>query len=34
MQEAGTAAWAKMVPWPIARPQEPHMFTTLLEQVQ
>ena len=26
--------WAKMAPWPIARPREPHMFTTFFEHVQ
>ena len=34
MREAGAAAWAKMVPWPIARPREPHMFTALPEHAQ
>jgi hypothetical protein len=34
MWEAGVAAWAKMTPWPIARPRETHMFTALPEHVQ
>jgi hypothetical protein len=34
VREAGAAAWAKMVPWTIARPCETHMFTALLEHAQ
>ena len=34
MWEVGAAAWAKMAPWPIARPREPHMFTALPEHAQ
>ena len=34
MLEAGVATWAKMAPWPIARPREPHMFTALPEHAQ
>jgi hypothetical protein len=32
--EAGVAAWAKMAPWPIARPCETHMFTALPKHAQ
>jgi hypothetical protein len=34
MREVGVAAWAKMAPWPIARPCETHMFTALPEHAQ
>jgi hypothetical protein len=34
LREAGTAAWAKMAPWPIARPHETHMFTAMPKHVQ
>jgi hypothetical protein len=34
LREAGAAAWAKMAPWPIARPHETHMFTALPEHGQ
>jgi hypothetical protein len=31
---AGATAWAKKALWPIARPRETHMFTTLPEHAQ
>ena len=34
LREAGAATWAKMVPWPIARHCEHHMFTALPEHVR
>jgi hypothetical protein len=34
MREEGAATWAKMAPWPIARPRETHMFTALPELAQ
>jgi hypothetical protein len=32
MCEVGAATWAKVVPWPIARPRETHIFIALPEQ--
>jgi hypothetical protein len=34
MQEAGTATWAKIAPWPIDRLHETHMFTALPKHAQ
>jgi hypothetical protein len=34
LQEVDAAAWAKMAPWSIARPREPHMFTALPKHAQ